>query len=422
MGYAKSRKRHKIIGRAPISKNNINEYNEQAFLDYQDMPFVDALMLSKSVDDETKQEIQKCTVIDGTSVSDYFYMETDQEYWSPEKDFPNIAPPFESFFLQFDAPSKIVSKVTGIRDWSPSMPRKWGLLCRGLKVIDAYNSTSDGEKQEKIEKSIKQSEFMVNEIVKKHWPKGGIHDELSAKRFYDSLPKQYQQMIFEHKAWKYYLEHENELKSSIDAHIGEWPYWKLEMTLFWQIERTTPDGTVIGIPGPVFGFDTPVNKDGSVFLYNGSPHIKYYALEHMQNHILNASKRQNIPIPDVLELIKNGVAPLFDIGLLTLSFLHCKNVQLTKEEKRCYHKINSNQKDIDYHTLDIKPMKEVLRKEGKSEETGIKKALHICRGHFRHYEEGRGLFGKYSGTFWVPQHVRGNKEYGQIMKNYNIEV
>jgi hypothetical protein len=52
---------------------------------------------------------------------------------------------------------------------------------------------------------------------------------------------------------------------------------------------------------------------------------------------------------------------------------------------------------------------------------GSRKALHVCRGHFAHYRE-RGLFGKYKGTFWRPQHLRGSAEQGMQAKDYRITL
>ena len=52
--------------------------------------------------------------------------------------------------------------------------------------------------------------------------------------------------------------------------------------------------------------------------------------------------------------------------------------------------------------------------------TGIKKALHICRGHFVTYTPKHPLFGKYVGTFWKPDHVRGNAKNGIVLKDYKV--
>jgi hypothetical protein len=64
-----------------------------------------------------------------------------------------------------------------------------------------------------------------------------------------------------------------------------------------------------------------------------------------------------------------------------------------------------------YKTLVIEPLKQILRQEGGHQQGGnsLQKALHICRGHFRDYREGRGLFGKYHQLVWMPSLVRGTR-------------
>lgn len=116
-------------------------------------------------------------------------------------------------------------------------------------------------------------------------------------------------------------------------------------------------------------------------------------------------------------------SPLHILGL-GLSFCHCKNVTRTEfvdDQGERWHR-RSGVPRIKFYTLDINPMRETLRREGKSEETGIKKALHICRGHFAHYTPESPLFGKYVGTFWRPDHVRGSKENGEVHKRYEVKL
>tara|TARA_B100000949_G_scaffold212401_1_gene206532 strand:- start:101 stop:532 length:432 start_codon:yes stop_codon:yes gene_type:complete len=47
--------------------------------------------------------------------------------------------------------------------------------------------------------------------------------------------------------------------------------------------------------------------------------------------------------------------------------------------------------------------------------------LHICRGHFKTYEEDRPLMGRHTGTFWWKAQVRGAKEQGEIVHQYEVE-
>jgi hypothetical protein len=122
--------------------------------------------------------------------------------------------------------------------------------------------------------------------------------------------------------------------------------------------------------------------------------------------------------------------PVFHTALLSLSFLHCRNVgleEVTPERKTIHNKAQKKRGEktyqpIPYKILNIQPMRQILRTEGKSEIVGTKQALHICRGHFKHYEEGRGLFGKLHGTYWWPMQVRGSKEKGVATKDYRIEL
>jgi hypothetical protein len=75
---------------------------------------------------------------------------------------------------------------------------------------------------------------------------------------------------------------------------------------------------------------------------------------------------------------------------------------------------------VHYHTLNIHPMREILRREGQQDSLGLQKALHICRGHFRDYTQGRGLFGKHKGLYWVDQHMRGSSKQGITVKDYAV--
>ena len=141
-------------------------------------------------------------------------------------------------------------------------------------------------------------------------------------------------------------------------------------------------------------------------------------------------RRNNDPrYEEVLTQMRSSILPFVHVALLTISFLHCKNVQLqpvTPSHKPLSHKQKRRGDPpfarLAYHVLDITPMKQVLRTEGHEDYNGTKQALHICRGHFADYREGRGLFGKYKGVFWIPQHIRGNLRQGATIKDYHIKL
>ncbi len=143
----------------------------------------------------------------------------------------------------------------------------------------------------------------------------------------------------------------------------------------------------------------------------------------------------HVDVPDGQETLweqqhlaeRNGL-PLLMPALLAISFLHCKNVTLVGNdppEKLNRARVKRGKKPlIRYHTLQIEPMRQVLRTEGQIEETGLRKALHICRGHFAHYGDsyGRGkLFGKLEGRYWMPETVKGAAKEGIVVKDYNVK-
>lgn len=111
---------------------------------------------------------------------------------------------------------------------------------------------------------------------------------------------------------------------------------------------------------------------------------------------------------------------------LAISFMHCKNIDLLdKPTTRQYRRMMKRKKQpiIQYKTLNIEAFKEQVRYESKqSGENEIKRALHICRGHFATYTEDSPLFGKYVGTYWKPMHARGSSALGEVRKNYSIDI
>lgn len=119
--------------------------------------------------------------------------------------------------------------------------------------------------------------------------------------------------------------------------------------------------------------------------------------------------------------IKGFPLPVF----LAISFMHCKNVEsreepLSGKERRAFNRRHKRD-PLRFHVLEIDPAKKVLESEGGVSKNGLRKALHICRGHFAHYTDDKPLFGKYTGTFWRPAHVRGSADAGTVYKDYRVK-
>lgn len=110
-------------------------------------------------------------------------------------------------------------------------------------------------------------------------------------------------------------------------------------------------------------------------------------------------------------------------GLAT-SFMTCKNVELIETQAPRYVRRQRQRERkpalTKFYTMNIEPMRRMLRTRGKSEEVGLKRAWHTCRGHFATYSPDRPLFGKVSGRFWFSEHERGSKDAGEVRKDYRV--
>lgn len=122
------------------------------------------------------------------------------------------------------------------------------------------------------------------------------------------------------------------------------------------------------------------------------------------------------------EEIRSATFDLLDM----LSMLSCRNVSLAdhdndpKQVRRAIKRHGGNPDSYRYHTLVVRPPG--AKSDSPAQEIGIM-PRHVCRGHFSEYgpQFNKGLlFGKYSGRFFVPPHLRGDKKNGVVEKDYAI--
>ena len=122
-------------------------------------------------------------------------------------------------------------------------------------------------------------------------------------------------------------------------------------------------------------------------------------------------------------------ARIFTPVVFAMGFMNCRNVELidnepiplTKKEKR-----RGDPERVAYKTIKVLPMRKVYQNANQPIDDSMPEPstepLHICRGHFKDFRNGAGLFGKYKDVFWWEQHVRGNAENGTIIKDYEVEA
>ena len=143
------------------------------------------------------------------------------------------------------------------------------------------------------------------------------------------------------------------------------------------------------------------------------PHGTWFVFIDAEGQIVNTPLFQGFHEPEQTQVVQDMMTFIHP-ALLAISFMHCKNVTLEHNEvppklAKKYER-NHGVKPTAYKTLVIEPLKEILRREGRSGEVGLQKAMHICRGHFKDYRQGAGLFGKYHQLVWHPSVVRGSKK------------
>lgn len=123
----------------------------------------------------------------------------------------------------------------------------------------------------------------------------------------------------------------------------------------------------------------------------------------------------------------NPITVMLLMGLPVINailLLNCKNVVLEDEPKasmkRMLNRHKRDKKPI-YKILHIHPLRIKNSADRESFESGIKKSIHVCRGHFRTYTDERPLFGKVAGTFFISAHIRGDEKEGTVLKDYSLD-
>lgn len=153
------------------------------------------------------------------------------------------------------------------------------------------------------------------------------------------------------------------------------------------------------------------------------PHGSTFLCIDAQGAIIDTPSMQSLGEDSDADILRN-LMTWFHPAFLAMSFLHCRNVTVVENEVPAplakKYRARTGVQPCRYKTLIIEPLKQILRTQGRSGEVGLQKALHICRGHFKDYREGRGLFGKYHQLVWQPSIVRGTK--GKSAPPREIEI
>lgn len=110
--------------------------------------------------------------------------------------------------------------------------------------------------------------------------------------------------------------------------------------------------------------------------------------------------------------------------MFSLSLSHCKNVSTIEQPVPAAVAKKRVRRGLPYFTyrvLDIKPVQSAARSKSASEGSESQRAMHVVRGHMKHYTADRPLFGKLTGSYWWHMHRAGSMEAGVADKSYRVK-
>lgn len=210
---------------------------------------------------------------------------------------------------------------------------------------------------------------------------------------------------------------ENEIPCRIGVYVSEVPS-EAEPGAFHiklEVYAKFDDDTALSILPTAYAIR--VNADGSPRLgIDGLPRFGYY---------MNPSMPDKFEMPSEEQIMTTCMSQAV-VALLSLSFMNCKNITV-ETERDISDALNKKRARIGrpplvrMHTLVIDGMKKLFHELTGSHHF-TKAAYHLCRGHFKDFSHGAGLFGRYKGRYWWGSQARGSKEAGEVIKDYTVKI
>lgn len=403
------------------------------------MKFYDEIMQFKSdtkASQVTKDLLQGSTVVDISNVVSYYWEGCDKEFWGMQ-DFPNIAPPLNKAFFETVAPKQCVSKETGTRPWDfGMMPSVWGYRVTAEEVEPACSMIHTGEGKVhflrtcqktliEMRNTVQNTNMLAYDTVKKGGADKDLDELLAPLGDIGAKMRACIHLIMNYEKILACIRDENWTEAAfLFDHVNDFK-WLVDITLYqkWPILHT--DITEASWVWKMF-----VKSNGEISTLGNTevPYLLSAAGPGLQYMTIGLTE-QGFTLGEAMTLLDKQMFPFLHNILLSFSFMHCKNVTMqthTPERKIPHNKSAKRRGDkpmqpVTFKVLDIRPMRKVLQREGREDVEGTTYALSICRGHFKNFEE-KGLFGKYKGTYWWNEQVRGSVKSGTVVKDYRLHA
>lgn len=332
--------------------------------------------------------------VDISNIIEFFYAVNSKEEWNYKEDFPCCTPPMKTMFFEGAAPSCINSEGKILPAFHPDMQRfGWVVDCTSRdEILKGANG------RERLAGLTNMFEGLVSRVDMVGLARRAVEakDAGRSEEFMEGLSAAEKTIMS--IGMQISLIKEGRAAESVPPDLA----WVANGYMVWLIRDEIM---------PIGSFALNLDREGR--LIDTTP---LFGLLGGQ-HIKDVDRAQNLG-----ETMRTTIFPL----MLAMSFMNCKNTVVEPHEPD--HKLNRERTRhglkpfLRYHTINIEPMRKVLRTEGGIEANGLKKALHICRGHFARYSEDKPLFGHTSGLVWRPAHTRGSVSQGVVVSDYKVNA
>lgn len=296
--------------------------------------------------------------IEITGAARWFLEESEKTYWSYSEDFPSVMLPYPYTWMEYLPPKTI--NQGGQREHIPRELQAMGCMAVAVEV-------NEGEEQDVI------------------------RADMLGKLIFESAAEQGIQTVRPPAD----ADTQRRIQTALEA--GHSAKWIVIFKMYAETMNRAFD---------LYGMATYLDSEGRMI---PDLHIFFGQGPYFAGPGANASG----PV----------VGPHVFPFLFALSLMHAKNVTLEdvptspalakKHAKR-------GRPTLRFKTLRVISMRKAASASAAPGESSSRQAMHLARGHFKDFRDGKGLFGKHKGLYWWDMHVRGDKANGQIVKDYEV--
>lgn len=301
-------------------------------------------------------------LVDVTDAVNWYFNESDQEYWDLAIDLHALTPPHQYTYAEFVMPNRLNSEGNVMP--IPTAGLSFGCLLACFEIDEEKRMTA-------------QTDWLLEHLVAMDNSHG---DDAVFRKNIDRITHDEEWLI-----WR---------QSGISKAIA--PAFILDAIIY-------VGGPSIPQPFSPMRMTMYLDNEGKAFPGTDGTYLLSSAYTGLSANDIN----------------------VFTPFAFALSLMNCKNVELIDDQRRLsrqeYRRMKRDNKPlIDYKWLRIKQLQKRVQSDMERHSKNGRTRLHFVRAHWATYTSDAPLFGKYEGTFFKPSHVRGNLASGVVAKGYKV--